>query len=88
MLAINDYSCGTPKVKVNLVIWKAKKSKPKKKKDSKLKYEYFLYITSTDVKPEDVYSLYGTRWRIETAFRQIKDQQEKTQVTDPVQCHC
>ena len=82
---IENYSYGKPKVKVNLVIWKAKKSKSKKKKNSKFKHEYFLYITSPDVKPEDVYSLYGTRWRIETAFRQIKDQQAKTRVIDP--CH-
>lgn len=80
---IKDYAYGTPEVKVNLVIWKAKKSKSKKNKDSKLKHEYFLYITSPDVKPENVYSLYGTRWRIETAFRQIKDQQAKTRVIDP-----
>ena len=82
---IHNYSYGKPKVYVNLVIWKAKTSKSKKKKKSKLKHEYFLYITSPDVKPEDVYSLYGTRWRIETAFRQIKDQQAKTRVIDP--CH-
>jgi len=63
---------------VNLVIWKAKKSKSKKKKKSNLKYEYFLYITSPDVRPEDVYTLYGTQWRIKTAFRQIRDQQAKT----------
>ena len=79
---INNYSYGKPQVKVNLVIWKARKSKSKKKKNSKLNHEYFLYITSPDVKPEDVYSLYGTRWRIETAFRQIKDQQAKTRVID------
>ena len=52
---IKDYTYGSPEVKVNLVIWKAKKSKSKKKKDSKLKHEYFLYITIPDVKSEDVY---------------------------------
>ena len=33
--------------------------------------------------PERDYSLYGTRWQIETAFRQIKIQQAKTRVIDP-----
>ena len=82
---IKDYTYGNPKVRVNLVIWKAKQSKSKKKKNSIFKNEYFLYITSPDVDAESVYSLYGTRWRIETAFRQIKDQQAKTRVIDP--CH-
>ena len=80
---IHNYSYGKPEVAVNLVIWKAKKSTSNKKKNSKLKYEYFLYITSPDVRSENVYSLYGTRWRIETAFRQIKDLQAKTRVIDP-----
>ena len=62
---IRDYSYGKPSVKVNLIIWKAKLSKSKKKKPSKLKHEYFLYITSPNVEPEKVCSLYGTRWRID-----------------------
>lgn len=82
---IKDYTYGNPKVKVNLVIWKAKKSKTRTEKDITLKHQYFLYITSPDVDAESVYSLYGTRWRIETAFRQIKDLQAKTRVIDP--CH-
>ena len=82
---INNYSYGDPEVKVNLVIWRVKKSKSKSKKKSNLKYEYFLYITSQDVPAITVYNLYGTRWRIETAFRQIKDLQAKTRVIDP--CH-
>lgn len=82
---IKDYVYGNPKVKVNLVIWKEKKSKSKSKKKSNLKYEYFLYITSQNVSPTSVYSLYGTRWRIETAFRQIKDLQARTRVINP--CH-
>ena len=82
---LKDYLYGNPKVKVNLVIYKVKKTKNKLKKNSNLKHEYFLYITSSDVAAESVYSLYGTRWRIETAFRQIKDQQAKTRVIDP--CH-
>jgi IS4 transposase len=44
---------------------------------------YFVYITSSDVPAISVYSLYGTRWRIETAFRQIKDLQAKTRVINP-----
>jgi hypothetical protein len=82
---IENYSYGNPHVKVNLVIWKVKKSPYKLKKDSNLKYVYFLYITSSDVPAPSVYSLYGTRWRIETAFRQIKDLQAKTRVINP--CH-
>ena len=82
---IDNYSYGKPEVAVNLVIWKTKKSKSKKKKNSKLNYEYFLYITSPDVRFEDVYSLYSTRLRIETAFRQLKDLQANTRVIDP--CH-
>lgn len=82
---IKDYSYGNPQVKVNLVIYKVKKSKYKLKKDSEFKNEYFMYIASPDVSVEKVYSLYGTRWRIETAFRQIKDLQAKTRVINP--CH-
>ena len=81
---LKDYTYGNPKIKVNLVIWKIKKTKYKLKKNSDLKNEYFLYITSSDVAPESVYSLYGTRWRIETAFRQIKDLQAKTELLIPV----
>ena len=80
---IEDYSYGKPQVKVNLVIWKVKKTPYKLKKDSNLKFVYFLYITSSNVPSESVYSLYGTRWRIETAFRQIKDLQAKTRVVNP-----
>lgn len=80
---INNYSYGNPAVKVNLVMWRVKKNKSKSKKNSHLKYEYFLYITSQNVPAGDVYNLYGTRWRIETSFRQIKDLQAKTRVIDP-----
>ena len=61
---IHDYTYGKPQVKVNLVIWKAKKNKSRSKKKLNLKYEYFLYITSRDIPATSVYSLYGTRWRI------------------------
>jgi hypothetical protein len=68
---------------VNLVIWRVKK-KNKKRKDKNRKFEYFLYVTDVSVNPLKVYELYGTRWRIETAFRQIKNLHAKTRVIDPV----
>jgi hypothetical protein len=80
---ISEFSYGKPQVKVNLVIWRVKK-KNKKRKDKNRKFEYFLYITDVSVNPLKVYELYGTRWRIETAFRQIKNLHAKTRVIDPV----
>ena len=80
---IEDYSYGNPQVKVNLVIWKVKKTPYKLKKDSNLKYVYFLYITSSDVPSESVYSNYGTRWRIETALKKINELQSKSRVVNP-----
>ncbi|OLS25156.1 MAG: hypothetical protein HeimC3_12950 [Candidatus Heimdallarchaeota archaeon LC_3] len=80
---IKDYLYGDPSVKVNLVIWKLKKRKSKLKGNSDLKNEYFLYITSPEVSSSNVYDCYGKRWRIETAFRQIKSLQAKTRVIDP-----
>ena len=82
---IQDYEYGNPSVKVNLVIWKVKKKQSKSKSKSELKFEYFVYATSPDVHPGIVYEYYGKRWRIETAFRQIKDLQARTRVIDP--CH-
>lgn len=82
---INNYAYGNPSVNVNLVVQRVKKGKKLSKKKSSLRYEYFVYITSQDIDPESVYKLYGTRWRIETAFRQIKEKQAKTRVIHP--CH-
>ena len=80
---IKGYKYGNPSVKVNLVFWKTKKRKSKARRKSNLKCDYFLYITSPNVSPLDVYQYYGKRWRIETAFRQIKDSQAKTRVINP-----
>ncbi|OLS26248.1 MAG: hypothetical protein HeimC3_10270 [Candidatus Heimdallarchaeota archaeon LC_3] len=80
---IKDFEYGNPSVKVNLVIWKLKRKKNKSKGDSDLNHEYFLYITSPDVCSKTVYDYYGKRWRIETAFRQIKSLQAKTRVIHP-----
>jgi hypothetical protein len=82
---INNYEYGNPSVKVNLVIWKVKKLKSKLKEKSTLLHEYFVYATSPNVHPAIVYEYYGKRWRIETAFRQIKKLHAKTRVIDP--CH-
>lgn len=80
---INDYCYGKDEIKTNLIIWRIKVRKSKSKKNNNQKYEYFVYIADSSVNPEDVYYLYGTRWRIETAFRQIKSLQAKTRVIDP-----
>ena len=80
---IYDYSYGNPSTKVNLVIWRARPRRRKSKKDTTTGHDYFLYITSPDVPVSMVYELYGTRWRIETAFRQIKSFQARTRVMHP-----
>ena len=80
---IQDFSYGKPLVTVQLVLWRHK-IKKKKNQRRKISYlDYSAFITSPEIDPLQVLELYGTRWRIETAFRQIRQVWGKTRVINP-----
>ena len=69
---VEGFKYGSPAGKVNLVIYRVKGKVKRNQKRKKGDREYLPFVTSEDVGPLEVLAIYGKRWRIETAFRQIK----------------
>jgi hypothetical protein len=80
---IREYSYGKEAITTQLIIHKVRVKHFKSKDGKSLRWEYLPFIADLTVNPLSVLALYGTRWRIETAFRLMKSLCGKTRSLDP-----
>ena len=80
---VKEYSYGEVSVTTQLILCKVPVRRPKRKNGKRLRWEFFPFIADPSIDPSIVLGLYGTRWRIETAFRLMKSLCGKTRSLHP-----